>query len=492
MKIKLLEEPALEFGLGESICPKKGIAGLHPYDLENVRPEKITLGLIGKSESVDDIIFWLNSCKKLVRSGKLKLNNLFADFPGFNNDTGFLSQIVHDSGYIRKLNNSDIESVIKDSDDIDSVIEKIVEIYISEIKFLTKNKKPDVILCILDEKLTSIFMATSKSNKTSTKNKIIHEAQLNDDELLPIEDDEFYNEVEFNYKEYNFRRLLKAKAMKYGIPIQIMRDKIANPSRDMQDSATIAWNFFTAIYYKASGTPWSLKKDSKTIVCYAGISFYKSRDKKTTQTSVTQIFNEHGKGVILRGAEVELKKGDLEPHLSENQAFELMNTALVEYYEALKIFPQRLVIHKSSNFSEGEINGFKKAISQHNINSLDLVTIMSSPIRIYRDHTYPPLRGTMCAIDSNNYVLYTRGFVNYFETYPGSYVPDPLLIRLYSHDESPELICKEILGLTKMNWNNTQFDRKYPITIECSRKVGDILKYLDKDDVPQLKYSFYM
>lgn len=43
-----------------------------------------------------------------------------------------------------------------------------------------------------------------------------------------------------------------------------------------------------------------------------------------------------------------------------------------------------------------------------------------------------------------------------------------------------------------MNWNNTQFDRKFPITIGCARNVGEILKYLVPKDVMQLKYTFYM
>lgn len=43
-----------------------------------------------------------------------------------------------------------------------------------------------------------------------------------------------------------------------------------------------------------------------------------------------------------------------------------------------------------------------------------------------------------------------------------------------------------------MNSNNTQFDRLYPITIECARNVGEILKYVTDGDAMQLKYSFYM
>ena len=43
-----------------------------------------------------------------------------------------------------------------------------------------------------------------------------------------------------------------------------------------------------------------------------------------------------------------------------------------------------------------------------------------------------------------------------------------------------------------MNWNNTQFDRKFPITIDCSRNVGEILKYVSPEQKPQIKYSFYI
>jgi len=479
MNIKLLEEPLLEFGMNESICPKRGISNFHPYDLENVRPEKIAIGVIGKSESIEIVLSWIEKCKKEIKNPKPKLNNLFASFPGFSKDTAFKSQIVYDPNYLRKINNSEIESVIKKSEDLDALVENMVELYVNEIKYLAKNKNPDVILCVLDEKLTSIFLGNA--------NEVLKE-ETKEEDAVELEDDE---EIE-NYNEYNFRRLLKSRAMAYNIPIQIMRDRIANPTSDMQDLATIAWNFFSAIYYKASGVPWALKKESNSIDCFAGISFYKSRDRKTTQTSVTQIFNEHGKGVILRGGQIDMKKGDLEPHLSENQAFELMDNALKEYYEALKIFPQRLVVHKSSNYSQQEIDGFIKAAHENRINSVDLVTIMPSSLRLYREAGYPPLRGTFASIDDNNFLLYTRGFVNYFETYPGQYIPNPLHIRLFSHDESPEKICKEILGLTKMNWNNTQFDRKFPITIECSRKVGDILKYIDINETPQIKYSFYM
>ncbi len=70
--------------------------------------------------------------------------------------------------------------------------------------------------------------------------------------------------------------------------------------------------------------------------------------------------------------------------------------------------------------------------------------------------------------------------------------PSPLEIRTVKIDTSPNIICEEILALSKMNWNNTQFDGKFPITIACARKVGEIMKYLEETDIPQIRYAFYM
>ena len=471
MNIKLLEEPLLQFHKGTHVCPRTGIYKYGTVDTNYVRPTQITIGLLGSSDSIGNIISWINRCRTHIDAKKSNQPNLFGNFPGFNSKIAFKSEIIHDPAYIRKINNSVFESIKKESEDIDELISKSLELYLNEIKFLAKNKKPDVILCILDEELTKIVFGTS--------NIKVNNDFLDEDESLEV--------------EFNFRRMLKARAMEYNVPIQILRDRIAKPTSEMQDEATIAWNFYTALYYKASGTPWSLKENiTGTNTCFAGISFYKSRDKQTTQTSVTQIFNEQGNGVILRGMPVEESKRDKQPHLTAKQAFDLLYNSLDEYYKAVKIYPQRLVIHKSSNYFEEEIEGFQKVAQEMKINSIDLVTIMPTNFRLYREKNYPPFRGTMFSLDKRRHFLYTRGFVNYYDTYPGRYIPSPIEVRLFSYDESPEQICREILMLTKMNWNNTQYDRKFPITIECSRSVGEILKYVDEDQTPQIKYSFYM
>ncbi|HMM78415.1 MAG TPA: hypothetical protein PKC65_00170 [Pyrinomonadaceae bacterium] len=83
----------------------------------------------------------------------------------------------------------------------------------------------------------------------------------------------------------------------------------------------------------------------------------------------------------------------------------------------------------------------------------------------------------------------------FYKTYTGMYIPQPLEIRVEHSDSSIEKIAREILGLTKMNWNSTRFDGKYPITLLCSKKVGEIMKYLDEGFEPKpdvISYGYYM
>ena len=486
MNLRYIQEPSLQFGSGQHLCPKSGIYTYQPYDDGQVRPDKITIGIIGKSDSIDIVLEWLNDCKTHIEGKQSKKggnlhSNLFLNFCGFNKELGFKSEIVYDDGYIRKINNSDFKSVIESNADLESRIKLIADLYLAEIKFLTKNKRPDVILCVLSDNFITLVQNDELGHEEDDEGGDKGEHQVNVDKEQIVE------------KEQNFRRYLKARAMQYNVPIQMLRDRIAHPSAGMQDPATIAWNFFTAIYYKASGTPWALiRKDVSDSTCYAGISFYRSRDNKTMQTSIAQIFNEVGKGVILRGEEIKVDKYDRSPHMNEEQAFNLLSKSLKEYFDAVKVFPRRLVLHKSSNFSPDEIYGFKQAAKQVNIYQIDLITIMPSKLRLYREGNYAPLRGTHLKLSETRHLLYTRGSVPYFETYTGMYIPSPLEVRLFEHDESPNIICDEILALTKMNWNNTQFDRKFPITLECARNVGEILKYLEPEDTMQLKYSFYM
>ena len=112
--------------------------------------------------------------------------------------------------------------------------------------------------------------------------------------------------------------------------------------------------------------------------------------------------------------------------------------------------------------------------------------------RLYRQGNYPPLRGQLLSLDANTHLVYARGSVPYYATYPAMYVPRPLKFQIARADESPIRLAEELLALTKLNWNNTQFDGGEPITMRVARQVGKVLKYVSASGVVQPRYSFYM
>lgn len=105
---------------------------------------------------------------------------------------------------------------------------------------------------------------------------------------------------------------------------------------------------------------------------------------------------------------------------------------------------------------------------------------------------YPPLRGSFLKLADTTGLLYLRGSVQFFETYPGMYVPRPFEFSLARTETTVEQLAREMLALSKLNWNNTQFDGGEPITVRAARRVGDILKCVADGGVIQPSFRFYM
>ncbi len=53
-------------------------------------------------------------------------------------------------------------------------------------------------------------------------------------------------------------------------------------------------------------------------------------------------------------------------------------------------------------------------------------------------------------------------------------------------------LAAEVLALTKMNWNSTQFDQALPIPIRAAKQVGRVLKHVSYGQMDQSEYAFYM
>jgi hypothetical protein len=241
------------------------------------------------------------------------------------------------------------------------------------------------------------------------------------------------------------------------------------------------WHLLNALFYKAGKVPWRLLPDDAGLrTSFLGIGFYRDVDGQQLWTSTAQMFDERGRGLILRGARAQTESKGRHPYLTAEDADDLVTQSIAAYKAHHRHVPARIVILKTSRFRAEEAEGIDAALHRAGIDLSDLVWVQeSSPIAIFRDGNYPVLRGTFVDLRGKG-LLYTRGSVPYYGTFPGLRVPRPLLLVPHENcDSAITKIAGEVLALTKVNWNSTQFDQKLPAPIKAAREVGRILKHIE-------------
>lgn len=479
MKIAQLTEPELEFG-GDlrHIDPRAGISAFGPADANaETAPRAIQLGLVGDAAGLDGLRGWLDRCRGEVSGKETHQQNLFPSWPGFDVDRAFRSTIVFDDRACREISQPQLRSLKRLP--MAERVRELVEVYVREIESLADDGRVAVIVCIRPDELLDV-----------------------DDDDAGTDDDEGQEQ-----SAADFHDLLKARAMRFNRPIQLVRPRtfgLAQRRRKMgrnagaplqiQDEATRAWNLHAALYYKAGGSPWRLRSArTEPTSCFVGISFFETLDGSSLHTGVAQVFNELGDGVVVRGGQAKRSKRDRQVHLAEADANELLGEALERYRQYHHTLPARVVVHKSSAFNDAESSGFFAAADTRGIHATELVWIpRREDVRLFRLAANPPLRGSLLSLTDEHHVLYTKGSVPYYATYPGMYVPQPIGLRLATVERSGRQLAEEVLALTKLNWNNTQFDGREPVTLRIADRVGSILRYLSPDQSMVARYAFYM
>ena len=482
MRVSMLAEPELEFGAGRHIDIRFGIMNYGPFDYATpLARREIRVGIVGTPQTVEGVAAWFDRCRSDIPAKESRQPHLFPRFPGFNPDTGFRSTLVMEPRLQRTIPEREFELLARASDPA-WIVREAVAMFHTELEHLAEEGRVDVVVCAVPMTLLNVL----------------------ERERPPVDDEEEGDEAE-REESLDFHHLLKARAMSLRVPIQIILPMTYDPSqrrqqkrradrlRQLQDEATRAWNIHTALYYKAGGIPWRLVRDpAELTTCHVGISFYKALDGSSLLTSIAQVFNERGDGVIVRGGKARMSKEDRQPHLDEEAAYALLDQALSTYKAEHRNLPARVVLHKSSTYNAGELAGFIAAVKRRDVDALDCTSIRRGYTRLFRHAPYPPLRGTLYDLDHEYHVPYTRGSVDFYATYPGMYVPRPLEIRCERTEQTPAFLAQEILALTTMNWNNTQFDGGEPITLRAARQVANILRYVGEEERVEPRYSFYI
>ena len=275
-------------------------------------PRTIRVGIVGPADGVTGVRQWLERCREPIDAKEGNRHpSLFRDFPGCSPNSAFRAELVVDDSWTRpiaarSLNKlSQSRSVLRQPSAWTSTTEEIAD--------LSERGVVDVVIVARPDDLEDDIPARSRSNA-----------------------DELEESTTLDAKHVDFHDLLKARSTAHRPPIQIVRSTTWDPQRDtakkrsrrrpsLQDEATRAWNIHTALYYKAGGVPWRLQRRAAQLdSLFVGVSFFHTNDRTRMHTSVAQVFDERGEGVVVRGGPAARHKDDRQPHLDRDGAAQLL------------------------------------------------------------------------------------------------------------------------------------------------------------------------
>ncbi len=460
--------------------PRTGLSAFGPYSkTDPTRRNSIRIGIVGPAEAIDRAVSLMAQLQQPIEQKENVDCILHPSFPGMNSGEPFQIELITQPIWHRALKALDVR-LVEDNDDFTRRVGLLKKFVAEEVRALAAlDSPPDVVICAMSRKLEELC-------RTGIAEYDREYAEFGD--LLVGDLEETSDDT-----SRSFRRGLKAECMDV-LPTQLVWHRTLVGTSGVQDLATRAWNLTTAIMYKAKIVPWRLA-DIVEGSCFVGVSFYHEDEVKSPflRTSIAQAFTDRGEGFVLRGDTVEWderKQRERAPHITSDQAKNILSRVLEVYEKQVGIKPRRVVLHKTSRYTDEERAGFEEALHR-NVAHYALLTITRRGIFCLRPGYKAVLRGTAVDFGEKKGLVYTTGYVPFLRCYSGFRIPQPLEISENWGSLTFQECAEDILRLTKLNWNTSAFGTHDPITLAFSRRVGEILKLADSRE-PAAHYRYYM
>ena len=476
-EIQYLPEPRLTFGFNQkAIDPRDGLLLYGPFDSRKVGGA-ITLGIIGPEYLRKQLKDYLKRLHSPI------VNEDFArpNFPGI--ESAFGISINFDSLIEIDIKDSDLVQYKKYVDSHQRIhnwtnlyVDKLIQ-YTSE-----EDRIVSIWLVAIPEYVYTYGRPKSRipkdeSNITTTLRKKDRETnQLN--LFFQEEEDKLREAYKF---EVNFHNQLKAKVLQHRIVTQIIREsKICEYSLSREDiikfESAKAWNISTTLYYKLGGLPWKLG-DVRDNVCYLGLVYKKTeeKDKSRNACCAAQMFLDSGDGMVFRGnVGPWWNPQTKEFHLSRDDAYSMISQSMDAFYAKFNYYPEEIFIHAKTYFDDEEWAGFNEA-TQGKSRIIGVRIREVSNFKLFRDSSYCVPRGLMLKYDTHGAYLWTKGFIPRFKSQIGLEVPSPLDVYITRGSGDITTVCKDILGLSKLNYNTCIYGDGVPVTLKFADSIGEIL-----------------
>jgi hypothetical protein len=502
MQVKMLNEPLLEFGHGQTLSdPHAGLTVFGPSDLgQPSHLASLRYAVVGPPSGAEMLVAFLNrvrrpvvSCDYAEQGGESKDVRLWPPFPGF--EAVFLCSLPPPARVVT-VDPTGIQRLVSVGDPHRRAYD-LVSLYLEQIRNLAERDEAySVILCVEPDDIWESCRPKSKVETPVGKKPSgaeIRIRRLYEDLFAEYRPEQYEHSVDF-------RRQLKARAMEYDIPIQLVREStlmLREPTEDERRLTCLsdrAWNLCTTLYYKAGGRPWRLAC-ARPGVCYVGLVFRQTDPPadKDTACCAAQMFLDTGDGVVFRGEFGPWYSEKAEEfHLPPASAEALLRGVIETYRAQGGQELNEIFLHSRSTIWREEFDGYQRACPP----GAKLVGVRvgraRDEIRLYRPGSWVVQRGMMWQTRERTAYLWASGFKPDLLTYDGWEVPVPLRIDIQHGDADIEQVCRDILGLTKLNYNACKVGDAQPVTVGFSDKVGEILVSNPKIAVRRPSFKFYI
>ncbi len=494
--LRYIQEPELTFGYGgKMIDPRDGITLFGPFSRDRAIGGNV--GIIGTSTGIERLKTWLKCVEKPVYSSKPDPARPY--FPGI--EAAFGMNVPSTNVREVSVDNDSINHALHYTDSHQRV-HKLVSTYVDPlIKYKKEQEIPVAVwfVVIPDE----IYRyGRPKGAIPSSKENIKTTIRKKDRNSMSL-----FSEVNEEREAYefavDFRNQLKARLLKEGIITQIVREGTIAYKEILQNEQQIlgiekfdsakAWNILNTLYYKMGGLPWKLGAVREE-VCYVGLVY------KQTKTGVNekiaccgaQLFLDSGDGMVFRGnVGPWYNPQTKEYHLSKEGARDLLTKALQAFETAHGRHPKELFIHAKTYFDDQEWSGFEEAAKGKSM--VVGVRIRSdSTLKLFREETYAVPRGMTLTISDTEAYLWTKGFIPRLQTQTGVETPNPLQVKIVRGDADIFTVCKDVLSLTKLNYNSCIYGDGVPVTLRFADMIGEVLTAGPSDGVEVLPFKNYI
>ncbi len=487
-ELTYINEPNLTFGFNQKASdPRDGLMLFGPFYKDKIKGQ-INIGIIGPEKQRNYLIDFLKQIHKPIFGIKKDvarpyfpgLESIFGIHINFNNlsevevsESDIIKFLHYEDGHQRVHNLTNLYSeklALYHKQEEQPISMWFVVIPDDVYKFGRPNSK-------IPKAADNIKVGLSKKDRNSTQSFLFDE--MNEEKEALQEAYDF---------EINFHNQLKAKLLNDKIVTQVIRESTIAYEKTWTNEKRIekerifdtakAWNISTTMYYKVGGLPWRLG-DVRDDVCYLGL-VYKKLDKSDASRNAccaAQMFLDSGDGMVFRGNigpwyNPETK----EYHISKDDANKLISQSLEAFKAKLGNgkYPKQIFIHAKTYFDDDEWEGFSEAVAGKS--EIVGVRIQStSNFKLYRQFKFCVPRGMAMLMSDSKAFLWTKGFIPRLQTQIGLETPNPISVEVTRGKEDIKQVCKDILALTKLNYNACIYGDGEPVTLRFADSIGEVL-----------------